>query len=417
MENAMISRRLAVRLLTAVVDGRQTVDEAVAREKGMADLAPEDRHFVRLLVMTCLRHMGQIDGVLEKLLKKPLPRKQKIVRAILRLGVAQGVFLKTPGHAFVHTSVAVTRAFRLESMTGFVNGVLRALTRLENPLDGLEDEAVNFPKWLVDSWQAEYGAEVTRAMMRAMAEVPPLDITVKSQPEVWAQKWNGVVLPTGSVRVAGGNPMDLEGFADGCGWVQNAAASVPASLFSDVQGKQVADLCAAPGGKTAQLAVGGAKVTAYDISERRLARVRENMERLGFQDRVKTVAADALQIPGENVFDAVLLDAPCSATGTLRRHPELKWIREQADIVRLAELQKQLLGRAVDLVRVGGEVVFATCSLQPEEGDAVIQSVLDRVDVLNVPEKWVDYRTPLGGIRLRPDNGYDGFYLCHLKKR
>lgn len=417
MDRAVITRRCAVRILIAVTEDGQMLDAAFDREMRSVSVSEEDTSFVRLLVTTCLRRMGQADAVLAKLMKKPLPAKQSIVRAVLRLSVIQALFLETPAHAVVHTAVETVRSFRMSGMTGFVNGVLRALMRLEQPLADT-GVSMNFPKWLYESWQRAYGSDRAAAIAEAMMAVPALDITVKENPSVWAEKWGGIVLPTGSVRVAGGSPTELEGFNTGIGWVQNAAASVPAQLFSDLSGKRVADLCAAPGGKTAQMAARGAEVTAFDISDKRLVRVRDNMKRLGFSERVTTVAADALMIPGREIFDAVLLDAPCSATGTLQRHPDLKWVRHPADIERLADLQRRLLCKAVELVKVGGEVVFATCSLQPEEGDAVVQAVVatGTVCVMPVPEKWASYRTEAGGIRFFPDQGYDGFYMCLLRK-
>lgn len=417
MSRAMITRRCAVRILGDVVYQGRVLDVAFDKEMQSVKLSDEDKSFVRLLVTTCLRRMGQIDAVLERFMKKPLPPKQTIVRSILRLGATQSLFLGTPAHAVVNTAVEVVKSFHLSGMTGFVNAILRALIRSENILEGI-DISLNFPDWLYLSWQKAYGEDKAKKIAEAMMDIPMLDITVKSNPDEWADKWGGTVLSTGSVRVAGGSPMALEGFKEGECWVQNAAASAPAQLFSDLTGKRVADLCAAPGGKTAQLAMRGALVTAFDVSEKRLMRVRENMKRLGFSDRVQTIAQDALTISGEGVFDAVLLDAPCSATGTLQRHPDLKWIRKQEDVKRLAEMQLQLLKKALSLVKVGGEVVFATCSLQPEEGDAVIQSVLTSGDVRLVPvsDRWFLYQTKEGGIRFFPDQGYDGFYTCLLQK-
>lgn len=414
---AIITRRSAVRILGAVVNQGQVLDTAFDKEVRSLNLSDEDKSFIRLLVTTCLRRMGQIDVVLSRLMKKPLPEKQAIVRSVLRLGATQALFLGTPPHAVANTSVEVVRSFHLSGMTGFVNGVLRALMRCQNPLEGV-DVSLNFPDWLYASWQKAYGDEKARSIAESMMEVPPLDITVMENPAEWAEKWKGTVLETGSVRVSGGSPTSLVGFNDGIGWVQNAAASVPAQLFSDVQGKKVADLCAAPGGKTAQLAHFGAKVTACDISEKRLLRVRENMKRLGFSERVETIVGDALSLSEEGVFDAVLLDAPCSATGTLRRHPDLKWIRKSSDIARLADLQVQLLKKALSLVKVGGEVVFATCSLQPEEGDAVVRTVLESrlAEVMSISDRWISYQTEGGGLRFFSDEGYDGFYACLLRR-
>ena len=411
-------RQSAVRILIRVLADGQTVDKAIETEKDYETYSESDRHFIRLLILTTLRRMGQIDGVLNKLLKHPLPAKQRTVLMILRLAIAQSLFLKTPDYAVVHTAVSLTRHFHFDGLTGLVNGVLRHFFRLQNPLQGLENPQVNLPDWLYDSWVQTYGEITARGIAEAVLMPPPLDITVLKNKEQLAQKWNGQILPTGSIRVPVSTPTELAGFeTEGC-WVQNAAAGVPAQLLTNPKGKKVADLCAAPGGKTAQLAGMGAFVTAFDISVNRLKRLRENMERLGLSDRVRVIVADALTISSEQQFDAVLLDAPCSATGTLPRHPEIKYHRMPEDVKRLADLQCQLLNKALDLVPSGGEVVFSTCSLQSEEGPDIITSVLDRADIVTPSDRrWKPYLTKQGTLRFLPTEGFDGFFACLLRKK
>lgn len=416
MAESLKPRQSAVRILMRVLNEKQTVPAAVAAEKDFEKFSDSDQNFVRLLILTTLRRMGQIDGVLAKLLKRPIPKKQQVVQQILRLGITQGLFLKTPDYAVVNTSVALVKKFHFDGLSGFVNAVLRGFFRLKNPLAGLENPAVNLPKWLWESWQEAYGADVAQQMAAAVMEEPPLDLSVPSHPEEWAQKWNGRVLPTGSVRVPVSGPEALPGFQKSGCWVQNAAASIPAQLFTDIQGKEVADLCAAPGGKTAQLAHRGARVVAFDVSEKRAQRLRENMARLGLNVRVQV--ADVLEIEEKEAFDAVLLDAPCSATGTIARHPEMKYHRAPKDVERLAEVQKALLKKAIRLVKTGGEIVFATCSLQPQEGDRVIRSVSDLVEVIWPADKrWQGFITPLGSLRILPGDGMDGFYVCLMRKK
>ena len=282
----------------------------------------------------------------------------------------------------------------------------------------LENPALNIPDWLYRSWQKTYGVNETNLICQSLLKTPPLNITVQKNPEIYAQKWNGNILPTGSIRVSETSPDKLINFQDGNCWVQNAAASVPAQLFSDISGKRVADFCAAPGGKTAQLANRGAFVHAFDISEKRLVRLQENMARLGFEKQVQTTCADILNLDETTPFDAVLLDAPCSATGTIARHPELKYHRTPDDIIRLATLQKQLLKKAIRLTKSGGEIVFSTCSLQPEEGDEVIQSALDKVDVIPITDaRFQAFKTDFGSLRFLPSQGFDGFYACLMKKK
>ena len=418
MRENLKPRQSAVRILSRVLTDGYTLDGAIALENDYADYADSDRHFIRLLILTTLRRLGQIDGVLAKVLKRPLPRKQKTVLMILRLALAQGLFLNTPDYAFVDTAVSLARKFHFDGLAGLVNAVLRHILRMKNPMAGLEKPEVNLPDWLYQSWVAAYGQEKTEKIAAQILEQPLLDITVKDHPEEWADQWQGTILPTGSVRVAVTSPEQLDGFAEGGCWVQNAAASVPAQLFSDIRGKTVADLCAAPGGKTAQLICRGAQVMAFDISEKRLERLAENMMRLGLSDHVQIIAADILKVAAEPKYDAVLLDAPCSATGTIARHPEIKFQRTPADVERLSQLQQKLLRKAVAMTRVGGEIVFSTCSLQPQEGDDVIRSVSDLVDVV-VPtdSRWKPYLTAFGSLRFLPSDGFDGFYACLLKKK
>lgn len=416
MAETLKPRQSAVRILGRVLNEEKTVIGAISEEKDFEGFTDSDKNFVRLLILTTLRRMGQIDGVLAKLLKRPLTKKQQTVGLILRLGVAQALFLKTPSYAVVNTAVALTKKFHFDGLAGLVNAVLRGLFRMKNPLKGIENPDINLPKWINESWQKAYGKEQVQKMAETILNEPPLDISVPQNPEIWAQKWNGIVLPTGGVRVPVSTPDMLEGFQKSGCWVQNAAASIPAQLFTDIKGKRVADLCAAPGGKTAQLVHRGAEVVAFDISENRAKRLKENMKRLDLNIEVRV--ADILDLEDEEAFDAVLLDAPCSATGTLARHPEIKYHRKPDDVERLSEIQKELLLKAIGLVKKGGEIVFSTCSLEPEEGDEVVRSVLDFADVVKTQdERWKNFLTPFGSLRILPLDGFDGFYACTIRKK
>ncbi|MBR6411759.1 MAG: RsmB/NOP family class I SAM-dependent RNA methyltransferase [Alphaproteobacteria bacterium] len=416
MAESLKPRQSAVRILTRVLNEGKTVIGAVSEENDFAEYADSDRNFIRLLILTTLRRLGQIDGVLAKLLKRPLPKKQQTVRQILRLGIAQALFLKTPPYAVVNTSVALTKKFHFDGLSGLVNAVLRGFFRMKDPLKGLKNPMINLPEWISESWQKAYGAQKAKEMAEAVLSEPPLDISVPENPEAWARKWKGIVLPTSGVRVPVSAPDLLEGFQESGCWVQNAAAAIPAQLFTDVRGKRVADLCAAPGGKTAQLAHRGAEVVAFDISENRVQRLKENMKRLGLN--IEVWIADILSLTEEECFDAVLLDAPCSATGTLARHPEIKYHRSADDVARLAEMQKELLLKAIGLVKKGGEIVFSTCSLDPKEGDEVIQSVLGEAEVVKPQaNRLKEFITPFGSLRILPLNGFDGFYACLIRKK
>jgi 16S rRNA (cytosine967-C5)-methyltransferase len=377
----LAARRLATDILAKIVEKNRPLDmefDSRSTTPAFRNLAPKDRAFVRAMVSTALRRLGQIDDVLRRLIEKPLPDKADRVVDILRIGVAQILFLDVPDHAAVSLSVTLTDEDRIaKAWKGLVNGVLRTLARRKDEILADQDAAaLNTPDWLFESWTAAYGPERARAIAEAHLTEAALDLTVKSDPARWAAALGGAVLPTGSVRLAGGGAIDkLEGFLEGEWWVQDAAAALPARLLGDVKGRQVADLCAAPGGKTAELAAAGAEVTAVDLSPERLERVKQNMGRLRLPN-VRVVAADLETWTPKESFDAILLDAPCSATGTIRRHPDVMLLKSPEDVATLAALQKRLLERVSAWVKPGGALVYCTCSLQPEEGEAQIEAFL-----------------------------------------
>ena len=277
---------------------------------------------------------------------------------------------------------------------------------------------------------AAYGDERARRIMAAHRVEAPVDFTVKSDPALWAERLGGIVLPTGTVRVEklAGNVVDLPGFAEGEWWVQDAAASLPARLFGDIAGKRVADLCAAPGGKTAQLVLAGAEVTAIDVSKNRLVRLGRNLERLGLE--AKLAQADVQTFEPDVLFDAVLLDAPCSSTGTVRRHPDVPWTKSPADVDKLAALQADMLAAAVKLVLPGGRIVFSNCSLDPLEGENLLAAFLATakgvvIDPIGPGEfAGLDaFLTNAGTLRTTPADldlgspaisGLDGFFAARL---
>ena len=295
-------------------------------------LDPRDRAFVRLLLATTLRRLGEIDEVLAGMIERPLEGANAAGRQVLRLGAAQLLFLGTPAHAAVDTSVGLVVEAGLPHLKGLANAVLRRIAREGVTLLGDRDPArLNTPKWLWQSWTEAYGEEATRAIAAAHLIEAPLDLTPRSDAEFWAGRMEGELLATGTIRrAAGGAITDLPGFAEGAWWVQDAAATLPVRLLGDVAGKRVADLCAAPGGKTLQLCAAGAQVTAVDISARRMARVSENLVRAGFAAQL--VTADASKWTPAEKFDAILIDAPCSGTGTLRRHPDIAWLKDKEDV-------------------------------------------------------------------------------------
>jgi len=428
----LASRRAALDVLTSCLDKGQPLDDALARHTGFAGLDPRaldprDRAFVRLLLATTLRRLGEIEEVLDTLVERPLEGANSAGAQVLRLGAAQLLFLGTPAHAAVDTSVRLVEGAGLHHLKGLVNAVLRRIARDGAALLGDRDPArLNTPVWLWESWTAAYGEETTRAIAAAHLIEAPLDLTTRADADFWAGQLEAEKLPTGTLRrTGGGHIAELPGFAEGAWWVQDAAATLPVRLLGDVAGKRVADLCAAPGGKTMQLCAAGAHVTAVDISARRMARLGENLARAGLS--AELVTADASKWTPQEKFDAILLDAPCSGTGTLRRHPDIAWLKDEEDVGRLTLTQDRLLLHAVDLLKPGGTLVYAVCSLQEDEGPARIEALLAREPRLKrVPVQPAelpaleDAVTPQGDVRTLPSmwperGGLDGFYIARLR--
>jgi 16S rRNA (cytosine967-C5)-methyltransferase len=425
-------RRLAADMLDGVLRRHRPLDELLDSTSEFTTLTERDRALVRALVATVLRRLGTLRHLVESFLDRGLPAQAPRVETALLLGAAQIVFLNVPDHAAVDLSVRLAQADRRAAgFAGLINAVLRRVAREGNArLAALDTAMLDMPDWLMTRWTAAYGAATARAIAAANRNEPALDLTVKNDPDSWAKKLGGRVLPTGSVRVvASGAVTGLAGFAEGAWWVQDAGASLPARLLGNVRGRRVADLCAAPGGKTAQLALAGGIVTAVDRAPARLQRLRDNLGRLALTARI--VAADVEKWSAEP-FDSVLLDAPCSSTGTIRRHPDVPWLKSAGDIVKLSALQRRLLDRAVALTKPGGTLVYCTCSLEPEENEHVIAELLARVPILR--------RAPIaaaevfgcaelinddGDLRTLPCHfpdsdsrfaGIDGFYAARLLK-
>ena len=409
----LAARAAAVGLLGAVLGEGRLMAQVVADAQGpLAGLPPSDRARAQRLTLAVLRHLEQADRVLEPHLRKAPPR---MVRDALRLAVVE-IAMGGAAHGAVNAAVEIVRrGKRTGHMAGLVNAVLRKVP--DQPFEGLPPQRM--PRWLRQPLVHAYGREVVSAMEAVQAEVPPLDLTLRAGAVVP----EGEVLPTGSLRLEEkGQVSALAGYEAGGWWVQDAAAALAVRLLAPVAGERVLDLCAAPGGKTLQMAASGAQVVAVDLSEARMGRVRENLARCGLE--AELVVADALVWePGER-FDAVLLDAPCSATGTIRRHPDLPFVKDGSEVAGLVELQAALLDRALAMVKPGGRVVFCTCSLLPEEGEGQLAAALarhpglrvERVEVPGVDPAWW---TEGGGLRLRPDlwaarGGMDGFFMARL---
>jgi len=428
------ARTIALNLFQEVQTQRLSLDDVIAASKSYKELDARDRGFVRHLLASTLRHLGQIDTLIKQCLKRPLPRRAAAVKAILRLGITQIVILKTPPHAVVDTAVRLCVQSRQPGQKGLVNAVLRRLSREGLELFEAQDAArLNTPNWLWDSWSAAYGEETCRNIARAHLQEPPLDLTVKDDSAGWAEKLGGVVLMGNTVRLEASKDVTvLPGFEEGAWWVQDVAATIPARILlsglgDDLNEMKCLDLCAAPGGKTAQLAAAGLSVIAVDRSSRRSARLRENMHRLAFNAEI--INADAADWQPSSPAHAVLLDAPCSATGTIRRHPDIPSNKNQKEVTRLTEIQKKLISAAADMLAPGGTLVYSVCSLQPEEGPDIVEKLLSqREDLSRGPITATetglpsDAVTTTGDLRTFPNHfaktgGMDGFYVARLKRR
>lgn len=427
------TRDVAVSALYTVLVDHRPFDDAFARAATTRDLPGRDRAFARLIATTALRHRGVLQAVLSTYLAKPLPERMGRLDEILLAAAAQLLLLGTPPHAAISLAVDQCRAdSAAKRFANLSNAVLRRVSESgQGRLADLDNVALTFPDWLLSRWNDAYGPVAARQIARASLVEPALDLTVKSEPERWAEEIGAVVLPTGSLRCAqAGRVEELPGYNEGAWWVQDAAAALPVKLLGDVTGLSVLDLCAAPGGKTAQLAAAGADVTAVDKSAGRLARLSENLSRLRLT--AKTVVSDALAFQSDDPFDAILLDAPCTSTGTIRRHPDILYLKRPEDVAALASLQKNLLERAAELLKPGGVLVYCTCSLEPEEGEEQIAAFLERhpeftrrpiaLDEETIPMSW---RTPDGDLRTLPSHlsdlpegiqGLDGFFAATLLK-
>jgi len=434
----LAARRIAADVLDGVLHKHRTLDDQLdgaAAHPGLKTLADRDRALMRKLVATILRRLGTLGHLLSRLLDRGIPTDAPRAQSALLIGAAQILWMDVPDHAAVDLSVRLVQSDRRAAKyAGLVNAVLRRCAR-EGPslVDDVKSEILDIPPWLHKRWIAHYGEATARAMALALAHEPSLDITVKSDAAQWASRLHGESLPTGTVRtLLQGSVTNLPGFAEGEWWVQDAAAALPARLFGDIKGKTIVDFCAAPGGKTAQLALAGARVIALDRSPGRTARLRDNLARLRLH--AEAVVTDAVEWQGDAVgaIDGVLVDAPCTSTGTIRRHPDVAWLRQEADLAALTTLQKRLLQRAVALLRPGGTLVYCTCSLEPEEGEAAISTLLAAEPSLRrVPVDpsevggLAEIINPEGDLRTLPCHmphsdprlgGLDGFYAARLIK-
>lgn len=436
--NDMRPRGAALLALGNVVQGSRYLDQAFdAALKPYPDLGASDRGFARLLVTTALRRLGQIDAIINPFLTHPGRALPARVHNALRLGATQVLFLDTPPHAAVDTTVRLVAGDEspdVRRLKGLVNAVMRRIAGEGPEIAAAEDgPRLNTPPWLWEAWEKRYGAATTTAIAAAHMAEPALDLTCKRlgnrdrlRQEMADRQLDVMPSPTGGLRLRGAGPVEgLPGFAQGEWWVQDAAAALPVQLMPVRRGQRVADLCAAPGGKTAQLAAAGARVTALDLSQKRLERVGDNLRRLGLT--AELITGDARRYRPDEPFDHVLLDAPCTATGTLRRHPDGLILKKPDDLRRLAQIQERLLIAGADMVRPGGTFLYCVCSLEAEEGPRQMGAFLaERHDFTLEPIRQDELPGPLaeallddGTVQTLPfmAGGLDGFYIARFTRR
>ena len=416
------ARAAALALMQAALARRGGLEDGWGEEA--AGLDARDRGLARAVAGAALRHLGLIDRLLAQRLAKPPPPE---VSDLLRIGAAQLLALRAPAFAAVSTTVELAgRTQATRPFKGLVNAVLRGMDRDGGPalLATLPPQAA-LPDWLAARWSAAWGDAAVARMAARLLQEPPTDLTPRDPADAaaLADALEAELLPGGSIRTARhGDLAEWPGYADGRWWVQDAAAAWPARLLDVTPGETALDLCAAPGGKTLQLAAAGARVTALDRSAARLERVAQNLARMGLEAETVTAEAGAWDDP--RTFDAVLLDAPCSATGTFRRHPDVLWATRPADVGKLAGVQSALLDAAARRVQPGGRLVYCTCSLEPEEGEAQVAPFFTRHPDFRPSHRapdWPGVAAAEGGWRFSPGaevpaDGCDGFFMARFDR-
>jgi len=423
-------RTAAVKAISLVLHDRMFLDEALQRT--LAPVSdPRDRAFAHVLAATALRRKGQIEAILANYIDQKLRARTGIAPIILLCGMTQILFMETESHAAISTSVEMAaRDERAQRLKGLINAVLRKVTlEREAILADLPPEQHNLPKWLHTRLRADYGPETAAAIAHAHSFQAPLDLSLKIAPASAQLRETGTELPTGTVRLTSPHAAipDLPGFREGDWWVQDAAAALPVKLFGNLKGKRALDMCCAPGGKTMQMCAAGAQVTAIDNSETRLARVLENLARTDLSAHCQCI--DAAEFETDQLFDVILLDAPCTATGTIRRHPDMPYIRSDEAVKELLTVQRKLLRKAAEFLAPGGVLVYAVCSLLADEGHKQISAFLrEHQEFSRMPlDSQADglppeFITKTGDLRTLPHfqpgaaGGMDGFFAARLIK-
>ena len=421
------TRKKAIEILVKILENNKPLDnafeESTKKSSHFSKLINEDKSFCRLIISTTLRNLISIDYLLTKFLSKPLNKTPLKVLMILRINVAQSFFLKTPDHAVVNTSVELSG----KKWKGLVNGVSREILRNKDKAKKYLNESDKVPNWLLKRWKRDWSKNYKDIFKGHLNLNPPIDLYVKNNANYWARKLNGKKLGNNCVRLfTPGLITNLEGYELGEWWIQDYSSQIPVSLLEIQNNDDVLDLCAAPGGKTAQLISLGAKVTSIDNNKKRLFRLEQNLKRLNYKAIIRN--KDIRNFSTQKTWSKIILDAPCSSTGTLRKNPEIMHQKEESDIVSLSKLQSDLLDTAWDLLKEDGILIYCTCSLEKEEGENQIENFIKRkknslLDEINTSE--IDKRLNVSNqnkwLRIFPNSlnyegGNDGFFIARIKK-
>ena len=421
------TRKKAIEILVKILENNKPLDnafeESTKKSSHFSKLINEDKSFCRLIISTTLRNLISIDYLLTKFLSKPLNKTPLKVLMILRINVAQSFFLKTPDHAVVNTSVELSG----KKWKGLVNGVSREILRNKDKAKKYLNESDKVPNWLLKRWKRDWSKNYKDIFKGHLNLNPPIDLYVKNNANYWARKLNGKKLGNNCVRLfTPGLITNLEGYELGEWWIQDYSSQIPVSLLEIQNNDDVLDLCAAPGGKTAQLISLGAKVTSIDNNKKRLFRLEQNLKRLNYKAIIRN--KDIRNFSTQKTWSKIILDAPCSSTGTLRKNPEIMYQKKESDIVSLSKLQSDLLDTAWDLLKEDGTLIYCTCSLEKEEGENQIESFIKRkknslLDEINTSEidKKLNVSNQNKWLRIFPNSlnykgGNDGFFIARIKK-
>lgn len=424
-KEGVLPRFLVIKALEALWQDKE-ID--FTHSKGYKQLSHTDKGFAKLLYLTLIRTTGQCDALIDSLVLKKIEKKNMMIRDILRLGIVQHHFLKTSSYAIVTTALYLLDHLNQQNFKPFVHAVLSKIIRNEHAFL-IKDTGVdkNFPEWMFKRWRTHYGLGKAQEIAFAFSREAPVDFTIKVDPSLWAEKLGGKVLPFDTIRVHHHAIIDtLEGYHEGEWWIQDWSSALPIKLLNPIHGKKALDLCAAPGGKTAQLIAKGLEVTSIDNSNHRLKRLNENLKRLKMNATI--IEGDAATWKSKEKFDYVLVDAPCSGTGTYRRHPERRFLRKEKDIESLLEIQLKILKNGIQHLSNDGILLYCTCSLEKEENVAQIENILKtNAKVQRVPFTLEEVQgmksilTSEGDIQILPFElsefgGVDGFFIARLQK-